>query len=263
MRHQRAGTTSKELQNSSLKSEIPSHCHMLILLPSLIIFSTMSSLNKVVKVKVVSDVVCPFCFIGLRNLEKASAIAGVQVQLEWEPFMLNPNLKEEGEDLKEHLEKKYGARGVANFGDRNSHMYRAGRDVGINFTSDRNVYPTVKAHSLVEYVKTKDNDKANQIMEELYKRYFEKGENINSPQVLTAIATQFGIDTEEAQQAIADPELNSLVRQKDQAYKSRTGVSGVPYYIIERNSGGSRPIAFSGAQPADIIAEQLAEAAES
>lgn len=200
--------------------------------------------------------------MGLRNLEKAAAVANVNVRLEWEPFMLNPNMKEEGEDIKEHLHKKYGARGVASFGDPNSHLYRAGRAVGIHFTSDRKIYPTVKAHSLMEYVKTKDNDTANEIMEELYKRYFERGENINSVQVLTEVASQFGVDPNEAQQAMNNPQLHEQVHQKDQAYKRGSGISGVPFYIIERNAGG-RPIGFSGAQPVDVIAEQLEDASQS
>ena len=183
------------------------------------------------------------------------------MQLEWEPFLLNPTMKEEGEDLKEHLTKKYGARAVASFGDRASHMYQMGRQAGIEFTSDRNIYPTVKAHSLIEYVKSKDVETANQMMEELYKRYFERGENINSAQVLVEVAVQFGVGAEEARRAISNPELNAMVLEKDRAYKSGSGISGVPFYMIERNGGG-RPIGFSGAQPVDIIAEQLEEAAE-
>ena len=158
------------------------------------------------------------------------------------------------------MTKKYGAQGVSNFGDANSYMYRAGREVGIHFTSDRKIYPTVKAHCLMEFVKTKDNDAANRIMEELYKRYFEQGMNINDTQVLTEVATQCGIHAEEAVQAISDSELERQVLRKDQDYKRNSGISGVPFYVIERRAGG-RPIGFSGAQPADFIAMQLEEAA--
>ena len=139
-----------------------------------------------VTVKIVSDIVWPFCFVGLRNLELASQQAGVPTNLSWEPFLLNPRLPLEGEDIKEHLTKKYGAAALKNFGDKSSGLYKAGEKVGIHFKTERNIYPTVQAHSVIEYVKEemKDIEKSNQIMEELYKRYFEQGENINSVPVL-------------------------------------------------------------------------------
>jgi predicted DsbA family dithiol-disulfide isomerase len=170
-------------------------------------------------------------------------------------------MADEGEDITEHLVKKYGQQGLTNFGNPDSHLFRAGRAVGIQFTSDRNVYPTVKAHALMEHVKKTDNDKANQIMEKMYHLYFEKGENINSVDLLAGIASQVGVDTQEAKQAMENDDLQEKVRLKDRNAKRNMGVSGVPFYIIERNDG-SRPVSFSGAQPPDIIAEQLEAAAE-
>jgi predicted DsbA family dithiol-disulfide isomerase len=170
-------------------------------------------------------------------------------------------MKEEGEPILEHLAKKYGPSAAARFGDKNSQLMQAGRKVGIEFTNDRNVYPTVRAHALMEYVKEIDNDKANQLMEEMYKRYFEKGENINSPELLTDLAEQFGVERKTAVSVMMDGERQSEVLAKDQHAKRGMGVSGVPFYVIEQNSGG-HPVAFSGAQPPDLIAEVLTEAAE-
>jgi predicted DsbA family dithiol-disulfide isomerase len=249
---------------------IPSKAHTpderTSLLRSILSFTPPSSLNmsaslhKVVDVKIVSDIVCPFCFVGLRNLQKASAAAGIDVNLEWEPFLLNPNLPDQGEGLKEHISKKYGPQAISNFGDPDSHLGRVGREAGINFTFDRNIYPTVRAHSLIEFVKkTKDNITANAIMEELYQRYFEQGQNINDVQLLTEVAAQFGIDKNQAVQAISDPELHAHVREKDQTYKRNSGISGVPYFMMERHDGG-KAIAVSGAQPPDVIAAQLQKA---
>jgi predicted DsbA family dithiol-disulfide isomerase len=175
--------------------------------------------------------------------------------------MLNPNMVEKGEDIKTHITKKYGARGAAMVDDPNSHLMRAGRAVGIEFTNNRNMYPTLKAHKLMEYVKTIDNDKANQLMEVMYTRYFEKGDNINDASTLVALAEQLGINKDEASRAVQDEELWKQVREKDHFYKNGMNIHGVPYYIIDRNDGG-RPIGFSGAQPPDIIAEQLEIAAE-
>ena len=137
----------------------------------------------------------------------------------------------------------------------------AGRAVGIQFTNKRNMYPTVQAHALMEHVKKSDNAKANALMEIMYSEYFENGININNVEVLTFLAEKVGIDKVEAKAAIENQDLQALVRQKDQAYKTEMRVSGVPFFIIEPNNG-NRPIAFSGAQPPDIIAEQLEKASE-
>jgi len=166
-----------------------------------------------------------------------------------------------GEDMQEHLMKKYGPAGVKNFGDPNSHLYQAGRQVGIEFTSKRKIYPTVMAHALVEHVKQTDNDKANKLMEEMYEEYFCQGSNINDLSVLTTIAARCGLDEQETAKACQDADLQLQVRKKDREYKTQSGVSGVPFYIIQPIKGG-RPFGFSGAQPAEIIAEQLEMAAE-
>jgi predicted DsbA family dithiol-disulfide isomerase len=114
---------------------------------------------------------------------------------------------------------------------------------------------------LMEHVKKSDILKANQLMEIMYSEYFEKGVNINNVDVLTALAERVGLDKVEARLAIENQDLQAVVRQKDQTYKTRMNVSGVPFFIIEPNNG-DRAIAFSGAQPPDIIAEQLESASE-
>lgn len=141
--------------------------------------------------------------------------------------------------------------------DPNNHLYVSGRKVGIEFAMKRNIYPTQKAHALIEYLKdTKGNDAANQMMEEMFQRYFEKSENINDDVVLAEIATKFGVDN--ARSVIDDDSRLMAVNEKDFVHKRKMGVSGVPFFIIENNGG--RRVAFSGAQPIDLIAEQLKEA---
>jgi predicted DsbA family dithiol-disulfide isomerase len=177
--------------------------------------------------------------------------------------MLNPNMPPEGEDMKEHIAKKYGPGVAKDFGEKSSSMYRAGKAVGIEFKKDRNIYPTVQAHSVIEYIKDEmgDNQKANDIMEELYKRYFEQGQNINSVPVLQEVCEAFGINDKELVKKVAeDPERHQKVFQKDRMHKTRMNIRGVPFYIIEQKDG-STPIGFSGAQPPEVIAEYLQEAA--
>ncbi|CAB9510110.1 DSBA-like thioredoxin domain protein [Seminavis robusta] len=152
---------------------------------------------------------------------------------------------------------------MENFGDPNSHLMRAGRQVGIHFKTDRNVYPTVQAHALMEYVKNdlKDVEKSNRIMEELYKRYFEHGENINSVAVLQQIGATFGLEQDVVEQVAQDDTRHRSILQKDHLHKARMHIRGVPFYIIEQQDNNSRPVGFSGAQPPAVIAEYLREAA--
>lgn len=165
---------------------------------------------------------------------------------------------DEGEGLIEHLTKKYGASATKSFGDPNSSMARMGRAVGINFNNDRKIYNTKKAHALVEHIKATDNDKANELMENLYGLYFEKGDDISDMAKLLEAAEKVGISADEAKAAMVEKNQVDVVK-KDRLVKSQWGVSGVPYYVIEQNNGG-KPVAFSGAYPVDFIADELEKA---
>lgn len=170
-------------------------------------------------------------------------------------------MPDEGEDIMEHLAKKYGQAAVARFASPDSPLAKMGRAVGIAFTTKRNAYPTIKAHALMEHIKQSDNDKANGLMEEMYKCYFEKGENINNIETLAELAAKIGImDKEEVYEACSNEDLLRLVRQKDTEYKTRKNISGVPFFIIHQNNG-KPPLSLSGAQPPEILAQQLQKAA--
>ena len=172
-------------------------------------------------------------------------------------------MEQEGEDLSAHLYGKYGTRGLDMLNDPNAYLYQAGRQVGIHFTKDRYIYPTQKAHALMEYAKEHVGvEVSNRIMEEMFTRYFEKGHNINSIDVLTEIATQAGIDAQKATDAMKDGKNLKEVDDKDYLAKRRMGVSGVPFFVLEKEGSQERPVGFSGAQPVDVMAEQLQEVAD-
>lgn len=191
-------------------------------------------------------------------MEAASVKSKVPISLEWKPFLLNPNLSEP-QDLKEHLAQKYGPSATANFGDPNGRLMQMGRAVDIHFNMERRMVNTIPAHALVEAVKLqKGNDVANQLMEKLYKDYFEGAKDISDNNVLLEAAESVGMDAREAVMAMETGKAN--IRRLDQQVKSSLGVSGVPFYIIEHNNG-DQPVSFSGAYPVDVIAEQLEKAA--
>ena len=173
----------------------------------------------------------------------------------------------EGENLKEHIEKKYGKGAGASFGDPNGRLAQMGRKVGIEFHTERRMVNTVRAHALVEAVKdTISNDMANKLMEHLYELYFVQGKDIsNNDILLQAAQTVAGMDPKDA--AMAMETGADDVHQKDRSVKAGWGVSGVPFYVIEQPNNNNNPqqakppVSFSGAYPPNMIAEELQKAA--
>lgn len=203
----------------------------------------------------VSDVVWPFCYVGLRHLEAASQQSGVGVTIEWLPFLLNPNMAEEGEDLMQHLTKKYGPSVVKGFKDSNSAIAKMGRAVGINWNNNRKIFNTKKAHALIQHMKSKDNDMANKFMEDIFIKYFEEGWDLSDTELLISLAKHAGLDEMDARVGIANDKQVEIL-QEDREIKSQWRVSGVPFFIIGESKDDD-PIVFAGAYPVDFIAKQL------
>mmetsp|Transcript_26620 Transcript_26620/g.49721 ORF Transcript_26620/g.49721 Transcript_26620/m.49721 type:complete len:189 (-) Transcript_26620:1785-2351(-) len=184
------------------------------------------------------------------------------------PFLLNPNMSNEGEGMLEHLTKKYGPSAAERFHDPDSPLKVMGRKVGIEFNNDRKVVDTKKAHALMEYIKEQcGNDKANQFMEDLFHAYLEEGKDINDETMLVETAVRNtndnGISADDARRAMGPDHVKQILIQ-DRQNKYKYGVSGVPFFMIHPNNNdddNSRPVAFSGAYPVEVIAEQLQEAA--
>ena len=112
----------------------------------------------------------------------------------------------------------------------------------------------------MEYLKENNqNDEANQLMEAMYKEYFEKAQNINSEDFLSALAKRtIGLDVEKAREVMQNGLRLEDIKQKDRAAKTQMRVTGVPFFIIQSGTDEkARPVAFSGAQPVDLIAEVL------
>ena len=195
-----------------------------------------------------------------KNLALASQIAGVDVTKEWQPFLLNENTPDEGEDMMEHLTKKYGKEMVQRFSAPDNPLDKAGAKVGIHFNKARRVLPTMRCHQLMEYANKSHPDKSNALMDLLFTKYFEQAVDVSKVDQLLAIATEVGLDPVEAREAVESPAMKDEVMKRVNYARRQLRVSGVPYVIIQREGG--KPISFSGAQPPDIIAEQLLEAME-
>lgn len=212
----------------------------------------MSAQQPSVVIDIVSDVIWPWCFVGKRHLEEAihSFKNELKFEITWKPFFLNPNTPDTGVPLLEYLAQKYGPQAVKTAAEGTSPLSKAGRNVGINFDSNRNIVNTLKSHCLLDYAK--GLGKQDAVAENLFKSYFEDGQNINSVDVLSKIAVESGLDPTAATQQIQDSGVMSRVKQE--ALEARGNeINGVPHFIIHLKGDKQNVLSFSGAQPIDTF----------
>ncbi len=207
------------------------------------------------KVEIWSDVMCPFCYVGKKNFENALAQLPFKdkIDVEWKSFQLDPDLPEEGlsESVATYLAKRKGMpeqqiQGMI------EHLKNAGQEVGIDFRQDISIpVNTLKAHRLSQFAKSKG--KGNEIEEVLFKAYFTEGKNVGNDEELLAIIEEIGLDKEEVKQFLATNDLLTEV-QTDIAEASALGITGVPFFVIDRKYG------ISGAQPSDVFVDAITQA---
>lgn len=201
--------------------------------------------------------------MGKRHLEAAISsspeLQGTVVRVHWLPFLLNQNTPEEGYDLRDYLAMKYGPDVAEKFGVPDNPLNSAGRKVGINFNLSRRIINTVAAHALVEHVMTSDIEKTNDLMEAMFVAYFEEAKDLSKVEELQSVGRVIGLCSETVKNVVTSNASKTAVLRKVRETQHAYRVRGVPFFLVEPIDGG-RPIAFSGAQPPEIIAEQLVEA---
>jgi predicted DsbA family dithiol-disulfide isomerase len=209
-------------------------------------------------IDVVSDVVCPWCFIGKRRLEGALArYAAAHPEaptptVTWRPFQLNPGMPDEGIPRTEYIARKFGARGGAVY-DR---LRAVGREVDIAFAFDRITQQpnTVAAHTLIDLAAARG--KQDQAVEGFFHAYFLDGVDLTVRANLIAIATSCGLDRREVEQCLDSAQARELVATED-ARARDIGIEGVPFFIFNGQ------VAVSGAQPAEVLFEAMNQAERS
>jgi predicted DsbA family dithiol-disulfide isomerase len=205
-----------------------------------------------VKIDVVSDVVCPWCYIGKRRLEKAIHQLSDQYefQVEYIPFELNPDQPMEGVNQKEYLTKKFG--GEARYQQITNHVTSIAAQEGLQFNFDiQAVAPnTREAHRLI--LLAKEEGKQHQMKEAFMKAYFEEGIDLSRKENLIRVASSTGIDPEKIKSWLDSPAGLTEVELAEQM-NSQRGISGVPFYIINNKYG------VSGAQPAETFINMLSQ----
>jgi len=173
-------------------------------------------------------------------------------------------MKPEGEDIRDHLMKKYGPEAVARYGQPGNSLYVAGEKVGITFKPDRRIVPTMDCHRAIEWCKSEykdDEKKADLLMESMFKSYFTNNVDISKIPNIASIASEVdGIDAEKLKVVLEDKDaLKAEVNENVRTFQNGLNIRGVPFFIIH-GEGNEKPVAFSGAQPVEIIAEQLKQA---
>jgi predicted DsbA family dithiol-disulfide isomerase len=200
-------------------------------------------------IDVVSDVVCPWCYVGKRRLERAlAATDGTQVR--WRPYQLDPTLPAQGRDRAAYMAAKFpDASRLAAVHDR---LTALGEEVGIafDFEAIRRAPNTLDAHRLIRFAM--QAGVGDGMVERLFSDYFERGRDIGDRKILAEAGRACGLDDVEARLASQEgaAEVEGEIEQA-----RRLGVEGVPFFIF------AGKLAVSGAQSADVFAQAIAQAA--
>ena len=209
-------------------------------------------------IDVISDVVCPWCFIGKRHLERALELWRARhpdevPEVRWHPFQLNPQLPTTGVPRKQYLENKFG--GPERAKEIYARVSAAGKRVGIDFAFDAiEVQPnTIDAHRLMHYAGERGRQDA--AAEVMFRRYFEQGADLTDKATLADIAAQAGMNREEALNYLTGDADRALIEEQDRRARA-TGVQGVPFFIFNQR------IALSGAQPPEVMLEAMEKSRE-
>ncbi|MCM4155731.1 DsbA family oxidoreductase [Gramella sp. AN32] len=206
-----------------------------------------------IKIDIVSDVVCPWCTIGYKRLEKAISELGIQdqVQIEWQPFELNPNMPAEGQNVQEHIAEKYGST-LEQQKESQQRMAEAGAELGFTFDyfDEMRMANTFEAHVLLEYAK--DFGKQTELKMQLTKAFFSDRKDVSKRDILKQALLDVGLNAEEALAKLDDSEARNEVRTKQEYWKN-LGVNSVPTTVFNRKS------AVTGAQPVDVFKQILSE----
>ena len=207
------------------------------------------------RIDFVSDISCPWCVIGLKSLEQALAnVADVaSADLHFHPFELNPQMAPEGEDIGEHLARKYGA--SEEQGAKTRAMIRErGAELGFEFAMDKRsrIYNTFDAHRLLHWAELQGRQR--ELKMALFEAYFTHGDNPGAHDVLTRVAQEIGLDATEAAEVLATGAYEEEVREQE-AFFQRQGITAVPAIIINQRH------LISGGQPADVFEKALRQIA--
>ena len=202
-------------------------------------------------IDIVSDVVCPWCYLGEKRLEQALAEEAGPVVVRWRPYQLDPTIPEGGLDRAEYMAKKFGKSGRLQ--SVHDNLTRLGAEVGLPFAFDKITRSpnTLDAHRLIRWATSAGVQ--SRVVDRLFEAYFVEGRDIGDRVVLTEIAAECGLDADLVERLLAEGADSEVVRQEVEQAQAM-GVSGVPFFIFAGRLG------VPGAQEPSALRQAMAEA---
>jgi predicted DsbA family dithiol-disulfide isomerase len=201
-----------------------------------------------ISIDIVSDVICPWCFLGKQRLDRAlAASAEDDIEIRWRPFLLDGSIPREGMPRKDYLERKFGKERLA---DIHAPLMTAAAAEGVPYDFDAiTVTPnTLDAHRLIRW--SHDAGRQHEMAERLFRLYWSEGGDIGKRDVLIKAAADVGLDTTFVHQALeTEADLDAVIKEISEA--AELGISGVPTFIF-----GNR-YAVVGAQPSEVLASAI------
>ncbi|AWV99524.1 DsbA family oxidoreductase [Arcticibacterium luteifluviistationis] len=211
-------------------------------------------MKKKINIDIVSDIACPWCFVGKRRLEEAiKSLDKYDLNINWHPFQLDPNIPQEGADKEEYMANKFGS--VERYEMLAENLISAGDGVGISFDfkSAKTIPNTMKMHQLL-HVASKEGF-ADSLKERLFKANFEEVLDLTQDATLVNIMKEFDWTEEYTLSVINDQEIAYWVTQEIRNYQ-QMGVTGVPFFIFNNK------YAFSGAQPPQVFIDTIKDVSQ-
>lgn len=209
------------------------------------------------QIDVVSDVMCPWCYIGQKRLDAAmQSLPDLPVEVRWRPFQLDPTLPEGGKDRRTYLNEKFGGEERAQ--SIYANIKAAGDADGIDFDFDAiSVSPnTLDAHRIIRWAGALGSDVQDNVVRRLFALFFEQGVNIGEHDVLISVAGDCGMDASIVESLLAtDADIDAV--KSEIATASRMGITGVPCFVIDNK------YAVMGAQDPGALADAIRNANES
>lgn len=206
------------------------------------------------KIDIISDPICPWCYIGKTRLDRAlEANPNHDFEIEWHPYQLNPTMPEEGMNRREYLETKFGGQqgAIKVYGQ----IDQTARDMGLklNFAGIKRTPNTIDAHRLILWAGIEGCQ--NAVVDRMFKAYFKEGRDISEHSVLLRIASAAGMDGDATKRLLESDANKDDIRTRD-AKSRESGVQGVPCFIIDNH------YVVSGAQPVEMWEQVIKEITE-
>jgi len=192
----------------------------------------MTNETSPLRIDIISDVMCPWCIIGYRQLAQALEATGTPHEIQWHPFELNPTMPPEGQDTFEHISEKYGSTRAQSEQSR-AQMTALGKDLGFDFGwgEGSRMHNTFNTHQLLHWAETQG--RKHEMKQALFSAHFTHRRDLSDINVLADIASENGLDRDEALAVLADQRFAKDVREIE-AFWTKQGIQGVPAVVFDR-----------------------------